>query len=469
MNEMPEKGFLRDYPLPAMLIYISRNRLTGVLVISSQGAERSIYVNRGAVAFAFSSEPDDRLGEMLFKEDRISIAQYEALVKTMKKTGLRQGEVLVKLKLLTPKELFEALKRQIRSIVLSLFRLKDGIYEFRAGEVHEEAACLNLSTANLIYDGIKSIRQWTRIKNEMPDMNNVLMISHDPWSLFQDIALSYEEKQMLTLVDGERPIKEIIEASGLGRFAAQKVLYVLWTIGMVTEQFNLLVPPLTIEDILAPVEGEREEFISRVVGIHSGLTSIDEHRLLAVDGEADFNEISRQYYRLTKEFHPDRYPDLEEEIKDKVADIFHAIERAYETLRRKQLERKYTAGDEDLAQALLKVAREEIEGNNHREAARFLEEAVKSDPDNAECWHYLSLALRKLPGQSQRAEEAALFAQALDPDNAEYIVSLGQLSLDAGENEEARVYFEQTYALDPTNVKARDAVLWFKTADRDSL
>ncbi len=467
MNEMPEKGFLRDYPLPSMLTYLSRNRQTGVLDISSHGAGKSIYVNRGAVAFASSTEPDDRLGEMLFKEDSITMAQYEALVKSMKKTGLRQGEVLVKLGLLTPKGLFEALKRQIRSIVMGLFHLKDGLYEFRPTELHPEAVSLDLSMASLIYDGIKSIRDWTRIKNEMPNVNSVFMMSHDPRSLFQDIKLSMEEKQILMFVDGERPIKDIVEASGLGQFAAHKVLYVLWTIGMVTEQFNLQVPALTIEDILAPVEDERDEFISRVTGIHSVLPSLGEHKLLAVEEGADFQEISRQYYRLAKEFHPDRYPDLAEEEKDKVADIFEAMERAYDTLRHRQLERKYTAGDEDLAQALLKVAQEELDGNNHREAARFLEEAVKSDPDNALCWHHLSLALRRLPGQHPRAEESALFAHGLDEDNAEFIVSLGQLNLDSGNTKEARAYFEQAYALDPTNTRAKDAVLWFKTADRN--
>ena len=465
----PDKGFLRDYPLALMLIFLSRKRLSGELSISSQGATKTISLNKGVVAFAHSTEPDDRLGEMLFKEDSISIKEYDAVVTTMKKTGLRQGDVLVKLNLLTPKELFDALKRQIREIVMGLFQLKDGMYEFIPGELQDDPVNLDLSMANLIYDGIKRIKDWTRIRNEMPDVNNILMISNDPRSLFQDITLSEEEKQVLALVDGDRPIRDIIEGSGLGRFEAQKVIYLLWILGMVTEQFNLQVPELTIDDILAPVEDKLDEFIARVDGIHSVLPSLDEYQLLSVPTDADFQKISRQYYRLSKEFHPDRYPDMDEAVKDKMSDVFEAIESAYRKLRRKQLERTYAEGDEDLAESLLKAARYELQDKNHREAARYLEEAVKADPDNAACWYYLSLALRKLQGQFVRAEEAAQFAHGLDNTNSEYLVSLGQLYIDEGRASEGRVYFEEAYAIDPENKKARDAALWFKTADRPSL
>ncbi|KKK46881.1 hypothetical protein LCGC14_3160810, partial [marine sediment metagenome] len=334
------------------------------LSITSHGVTKTICLNRGSVAFAHSTDPDDRLGEMLFKENSISLVQYDAVVKTMKKIGQRQGDVLVKLNLLTPKGLFEALKRQIREIVMSIFQFKDGEYEFHSGPLLDDPVDLGLSMANLVYDGIERIRNWTRIRNEMPDLNNILMISNDPRSLFQAIALSDEEKQVLALVDGDMRIKDIMEGSGLERFAAHKVLYVLWSIGMVTEQFNLQGPELSVEDILAPIEDERGEFMARVERIHSELPTLDEHKLLSVEENADFREISRQYYRLAKEFHPDRHPGMEEEVRDKVAGIFEALEEAYGKLRRKQLERKYAEGDEDLAQALLKVAREELDGRN---------------------------------------------------------------------------------------------------------
>jgi hypothetical protein len=466
MSGVPEKGFLRDYPLPAMLITMGRNRATGVLRISSRGVVKKLCLDKGKMAFASSTAPEERLGEMLFQAGRITVKQYDKVVKAMKQTGRKQGDLLVELGIMKPRELFESLKQQVREIVFGLFRLEDGLYEFRPGELQDDTVALDLSMANIIYEGIKRITDPRRIKRDMPDVNNVLMISHDPMSLFQDISLTGEEKHVLELVDGDRTIGGIIEDSGLGELEARKIMYVLWSIGMVTEQFDLHVPDLTIEDILAPVEDEREEFLARVNAVHSVLGSMDEHKLLAVEKGADFQEIERQYYKLSKEFHPDRHPDLGEPERDRIADIFGAIGGAYETQRRRQLERTYTEGDEDLAQALLKEGREELEKGNSLEAARFLEEAVRADPDNAYCWHYLSLALRKLPGRFQRAEEAERYAQGLDPDNSEFFVFMGKLYLDTGRSEEAREQFEQAYAIDPMNAQAKEAVFWFRATDR---
>jgi tetratricopeptide (TPR) repeat protein len=69
----------------------------------------------------------------------------------------------------------------------------------------------------------------------MPDTDSVLKLSEDPLSLFQDIELSPQDKKILSLIDGRKSIKEIIDNSWMGSFEALRILYVLWSIGMIEQ------------------------------------------------------------------------------------------------------------------------------------------------------------------------------------------------------------------------------------------
>ncbi|NIR17686.1 MAG: hypothetical protein GWN86_28795, partial [Desulfobacterales bacterium] len=200
----------------------------------------------------------------------------------MKRTGKRLGTVLVDIGYLTPKGLFWGVKYQVQEIIYSLFLLKDGLYEFIEGDIPKEIITLDLSMASIIYEGVSRIDDWTRIKSEMPGQDTVLVLSNDPLSLFQSVELNEQDKTILGLVDGQRTIKQIIEASGLKSFDVMKSLYILWSIGMVVEGAGLEEMSLSLADILRPVDDSKEKFIGRVNRFHSNLGTMSHYQLLEV-------------------------------------------------------------------------------------------------------------------------------------------------------------------------------------------
>ncbi len=234
--EIPLKGNIKDISLAKMLVLLNRNRKTGTLSVSNGSITKNVYLNMGDVIFASSTYADDRLGEMLLKAGKITIEQYDKSVEILKISGKKQGAILVELGYLTPKEIFWGLKYQVNEIIQSMFLLEDVEYEFREGDIPvQEVIALKMSMGNLIYAGINRITNWTRIRNDMPDTDSVLKLTEDPLSLFQEIELSPQDKKILSLVDGKRTIKEIIDSSWLGSFEALRILYVLWSIGMIEE------------------------------------------------------------------------------------------------------------------------------------------------------------------------------------------------------------------------------------------
>lgn len=477
--EIPLKGNTKDISLAKMLVLLNRSRKTGTLSVSNGSITKNIYLNMGDVIFASSTYADDRLGEMLLKAGKITIEQYDKSVGILITSGKKLGAILVKFGYLTPKELFWGLKYQVNEIIQSMFLLEDAGYEFREGGIPaQEVIALKMSMGNLIYAGINRITNWTRIRNDMPDTDSVLKLTEDPLSLFQDIELSPQDKKILSLVDSKRTIKEIIESSWLGSFEALRILYVLWSIGMIEEttprkeagkaaKTRGKLEEAALNEILRPLSGEDEAMITTINSLYSQLGNLHMHELLEVDERAKNETIKKNYYRLAKEYHPDRHlasPDPD--TKMKLTRIFDELTKAYNTLIDDKLRAKYyhslaplkkeparAAGDK--AEDQFKQGIKEFKKGNFPGAIHNFTSAIKLKPDVATYLSYLSLAYSKVPDKLKEAEEALQQAIKLEPFNADLHVNLGLIYVKAGMKKKGLSSFQKALKIDPEHDKAR--------------
>jgi hypothetical protein len=335
--EISMKGNIKDYSIPKILVYLNRKRETGTLTVRTPTFTKKVYLHKGDAVFASSTDEDDRLGETLTKVGKITMEQYDRSVEFLKKTGKRQGEILVELGYLTPQEIIWGVKYQIRDIIYSLFELEEAEYEFNEEEISSsEIITLKMSMANLIYEGVKRINNLNSIRRELPDMESVLKLSADPVSLFQDIVLSTMDKKMLFLIDGKKTVKELINISS-NSFQAMKSLYILCSTGILEEKelvTQKAEDAVILENILNAFHDGEEALLRRVDIIYSNLNRFSESELLEIDENSDGETLKDNYYKLVREFHPDRYlnfPDLS--IKDKVLTILEKITKAYSLLK----------------------------------------------------------------------------------------------------------------------------------------
>src|SRR5579862_3513655 len=144
------KGLLSQLPLPDILQHLRMSRGTGILSLVSGGARKALYVRDGRVVFASSNLPNDRLGEILIREGKITVEEYDASIRAISK-GKRQGKVLVEMGALSPKDLWEGVQFQVREIVYSLFQWDDGTFHFEESTLPErERITVDLDTMELI-------------------------------------------------------------------------------------------------------------------------------------------------------------------------------------------------------------------------------------------------------------------------------------------------------------------------------
>lgn len=474
--EMPIKGNTKDNSLVKILVYLKRNRKTGTLSLTTPVFRKNIYLHMGDAIFASSTYADDRLGEMLLKADKITVEQYDRSVELLKSSKKRQGAILVELGYITPKDLFWGVKYQVKEIIHSMFQIEHAEFEFTEGSIPtQEVITLKMSMGNLIYEGVKKIENWTRIRSEMPDTASVFKLSDDPLTLFQDIELSSQDKKILSMIDGKKSIGEIIEGSWMGSFEALRILYVLWSIGIV--ELKTSAPAegkgektVDLNEMLRPLSEEEEALLQRVDSLYSRLGSIRITELLDIDESADDDTVKKNYFRLAKEFHPDRYFGFtDESVKAKLTAIFDALAGAYDSLKDEKRRKLYfkslktgkkvkeTRGPDESGKAeeQYKKGVEEFKKGNYLGAVEHLRWATNMMPKNTGYWNYLSLAYSRMPGKLKEAEESLSTAIKLEPSNADLLSNLGLIYMKAGVKKRAQSSFEKALKIDPKNEKAK--------------
>jgi tetratricopeptide (TPR) repeat protein len=496
--EVPLKGDLREYPIAQIFISLNRTGMTGVFTVATPRFTKKVYFKDGDAIFAASNLEDDRLGEMLLKWGKINLQQYDRSVELLKKTGKRQGQILVELGYLTPKELYWAVKEQVREIIYSLFNLDHGEYEFVPGPLPtEEVITLRMSIGNLIYEGIKRTTNWSLIRRALPD-NLVPRLSSNPLSLFQEIEFSETDKKIFTLIDGKRTVKQIIDNSWISPFDALKILYTLYCLEVIEEvrpEEEEMVT-LSLEELFRPIVVEEDVFVKKVNEFYEKLGSANYFELLGVSDDAGVKTITKRYFDLTKEFHPDKsYNFSDPSLKEKLTAIVNALTTAYNLLKdpasreayirgitqRPEIRGESETGEEGLTRLKEKVVREpsarsltpeastvtfatnlqpELKGaidlikqGSPSSAIPVLKDLVKRSPQNPEIKNYLALAYLKT-GQYGPAEEVMREAIRLKP-SSEYFTNLGLIYIKAKKSKEAEEAFQKAIEINPQNEKAR--------------
>src|SRR5687768_6433254 len=222
------KGQIAELPVPDILQHLRLTKSTGILTLVSGGARKALYVKDGQVVFAASNLPNDRLGELLLREGKITVEEYEASIKAITK-GKRQGKVLVEMGALSPKDLWEGVQFQVKEIVYSVFQWDEGQFHFEESTLPEkERITVDLDVRDLLLAGLRRVDASGRLQSRYPEGDALLeRVEGEKAGELE----SYEE-HVLALVDGERSVLDISRESEIGDNETLKVLYALLCTGV---------------------------------------------------------------------------------------------------------------------------------------------------------------------------------------------------------------------------------------------
>jgi hypothetical protein len=232
-EDLTIRGEVGDTSVPELLRSLLGSGETGILTLRNGDVTKSIYIRAGRVLFAASTNVDERLGENLLLRGRITVRQYLEASK-MIRPGRRLGAILVEMGALEPEELIPAVEHQAKEVLMDLFTWTHGNYELVIKDVDPDTVVtLNISTENLILEGIRRVRAWSQLMRGLGDIGAVLVRAGSP---DYKLELSTEEQEVLAQVNGRSTVEQICEVSYLSHFDTCRILWGLHVLGVVARR-----------------------------------------------------------------------------------------------------------------------------------------------------------------------------------------------------------------------------------------
>lgn len=280
---MALEGTLKDFSLADIFQLIGLQRKTGVLTLRGKDDTVTVTFLDGKVVSADSLNRrlEHRLGHVLIKTGTLSTEQLNRALEIQRETLQRLGFILTHYGIISTESLRAALQLQILQIIYRLFRWQDGEYHFSQETTieYDRENVVPITAESVLMEGARMIDEWPMIEKRIRsydmvfrkkplDEKTALLVSApgevmDPEDSRNrrarskdGVRISRDEQLVYDLVDGERTVGDIVEASRLSEFDTNRALYDLVTRDLIQEVSDST-PLITIdESVLSPLPVE---------------------------------------------------------------------------------------------------------------------------------------------------------------------------------------------------------------------
>jgi hypothetical protein len=267
---MALSGTIRDFGLADILQLIGIQRKSGILTLENSDDAVTVKFLDGQVVGADTKRRsvEEFLGGVLVSTGRITEPQLAEALRIQKKTLQRLGHILVKGGLISQDDLIEALRVQSLQIIFRLFRWRDGKYSFRTVKhlEYDDRHFIPISSETILMEGARMVDEWPIIERRIKSDKMVLRRTEAGTKLdlsvesiadadidygfgfegssqggvavderTEKITLTAEEREIMSLVDGNRTAEAINERSTLGEFDSYRILADLMTRNLIEE------------------------------------------------------------------------------------------------------------------------------------------------------------------------------------------------------------------------------------------
>jgi hypothetical protein len=226
------KGSIEDFALSDIFRLLSFTKKTGKLEVVRSAGDGKVFFRDGEVYYAVSSLKREPLGQKLIRSGALTETQLRKALDLNAATGERVGEILLRQGAITELQLINAVKGQIEDAAFDLLRWETGDFVFEAHDRFTVEIPISVSVENLIMEASRRTDELEVVKRKIPSMEVVLAVAPTPPQGAREINITPDEWRMLVLVDGRRPVGEILEMTGIDEFTGLRTLYGLISSGL---------------------------------------------------------------------------------------------------------------------------------------------------------------------------------------------------------------------------------------------
>ena len=239
--------------LASILQLLCNEGKTGVLRASDGENRVQTFISKGVIICVMGSQEKFRLGYLLTEGGIISEEQLQECLSEAQASKQALGKVVVAKNYLTEQKLQTLIHKQAEELVFNMLLWQKGDFIYEDADLNLNG--LMITDLNLM----KIIMEATRRVDEMSIL--LKRIEHDQ-VVYKIAAKSVEkeklklnevERHILTLIDGQRTLRQIVIDSQQDDFQVYKAMYSLISSGLIVKSKVPAPSPDTFEDELSSV------------------------------------------------------------------------------------------------------------------------------------------------------------------------------------------------------------------------
>ena len=243
---MALQGNLDDFSLPEILQLIAVQQKSGVLKLTSGDDVVVIFFEGGKVVSTRDRRRNakDPLKPFLVKAGRVTEAQMRQ-VETIEAESRRElTDILLSGNYLSSEQLTHALEEQIQDTVHQLLTWKTGAYHFSGDgrTVPKFGVNVRLNTEGILMESMRRIDEFVRYREVL---SSPAMVLRPKALAVPPKEMTAQEQRVLPLVDGLRPLRDILAQSKLVEFEAYEALHHLLDLAVIEVSLSAAPPKVT--------------------------------------------------------------------------------------------------------------------------------------------------------------------------------------------------------------------------------
>jgi CheY-like chemotaxis protein/tetratricopeptide (TPR) repeat protein len=227
------QGSLVDTSVPQLLLSLAEEQLSGTLDLRRGKVRKLIHVMSGHPIFVQSNQRGETLGQMLVRRGVVTVEQHTRTLAVAKQEGLKYGEALVRLGLLTEPQVMDELLTQTRLKVESCLGWRTGSYTFDEDpQIGAKVPRCVLEPVQLVFDGLQRCPDVEESFARLADKGNALVEPTPRLEIYREHCLAAFGPKVLDALNPPQPLAKVIQAAGVLQEALLQIEIMLQT-GMV--------------------------------------------------------------------------------------------------------------------------------------------------------------------------------------------------------------------------------------------
>lgn len=291
--------------LTSILQLLCNDQKTGLLRVTSGENECKVFFEEGTIVYASGSHKESRLGYILRQDGIISAEQLQKCLTLGREQKLSLGKILVDKGYVTMSTLKKYNTKQVEEILYSLLLWKKGKFEYKDIKLNLEGMVVTqLNPMKLILEASRRIDELSVLNTVITSDSLVFRISGHVQNKEDEIRLNANEWRILSLIDGNRTIRQIVSQSGYDEFAVYKIIFSLNSYGLIEQK----------EEVQLSDSGAGKEEYSAVITVYNDiLQSVIKNieNELGDRASSIFNEVklnlADDYRQIFENYHPSNH------------------------------------------------------------------------------------------------------------------------------------------------------------------